>query len=127
VSSDVNRQRSTILVVEDSPLVLSLITAVLVNEGYEVVTAASAESALSTLSTLPEPPVLIISDVRLGPGLGGLEFLQQALAACPAQKGMLMSGAFDEQPRAHQPFSILAKPFDPETLLSLVTRLINAS
>jgi DNA-binding NtrC family response regulator len=98
-----------------------------VNEGYNVVGAASAEDALSTLPTLPEPPALVISDLRLGPGLGGLELLQRALAACPGQKGILMSGAFDGPPATQQPFAVLVKPFDPETLLTLVARLIHTA
>jgi CheY-like chemotaxis protein len=125
--SDLNGQPPTILVVEDSPLVLSLITELLITQGYQVVGEVSAESALSTLPTLRQPPALIISDVRLGPGMNGLELLQRSIAASPGQRGILMSGAFDEPPGAHQPFAVLRKPFDPETLLTLVARVIHAN
>jgi hypothetical protein len=37
-----------------------------------------------------------------------------------------MSGAFDEQLVVHQPFSVLRKPFDAETLLTLVARVVAA-
>jgi DNA-binding NtrC family response regulator len=126
VSFNLEGQRCTILVVEDSPLVLSLITELLLSEDYQVVSATSAESALSTLSTLTEPPALVISDLRLGSGMGGLELLRLAMAASPGQKGILMSGAFDEQLAVHQPFSVLRKPFDAETLLTLVARVVAA-
>jgi DNA-binding NtrC family response regulator len=126
VSFNLEGQRCTILVVEDSPLVLSLVTELLLSEDYQVVSSTSAESALSTLSTLREPPALVISDLRLGSGMGGLELLRLAMASSPGQKGILMSGTFDEQLVVHQPFSVLRKPFDAETLLTLVARVVAA-
>jgi DNA-binding NtrC family response regulator len=110
---------ATILVVDDFTPVRGLIAELLGMEGYTVVSADSAETALQVLTALPEPPALIISDLRLGHGIGGAELLRRAVASCPGLKGILMSGA-PPAVAARGTFSFLAKPFNAETLLSLV-------
>ena len=59
-----------ILVVEDNPQNLQLITYALVRAGYEVIGAASGEEGVET--TIRERPLFIIMDVQL-PGIDGLE------------------------------------------------------
>jgi CheY-like chemotaxis protein len=58
-----------VLVVEDNPVNLELVEAVLEREGYEVVSAISAEEALQRLERLR--PDLVLLDIQL-PGLDGL-------------------------------------------------------
>jgi CheY-like chemotaxis protein len=57
------------MVVEDNPINLELVEAVLDREGYEVVSAVSAEAALDRLKRLS--PDLLLLDIQL-PGLDGL-------------------------------------------------------
>jgi CheY-like chemotaxis protein len=57
------------MVVEDNPINLELVEAVLDREGYEVVSAVSAEAALDRLKRLR--PDLLLLDIQL-PGLDGL-------------------------------------------------------
>src|SRR5260370_42421194 len=59
-----------ILVVDDTPVNLRLTRILLLNEGYKVLTAATAEEALDLLRT--ERPALILADIQL-PGIDGLE------------------------------------------------------
>jgi two-component system cell cycle response regulator DivK len=59
-----------ILIVDDTPVNLKLTRILLVNEGYTVVTAASAEEALELLRSYR--PRLILADIQL-PGMDGLE------------------------------------------------------
>jgi len=59
-----------ILVVEDNPVNLELVTELLEQEGYQVLTAESAEAALRL--TLAERPDLILMDLQL-PGMTGYE------------------------------------------------------
>jgi DNA-binding NtrC family response regulator len=110
---------ATILVVDDSASVRGFIAELLGTVGYTVVSTESAETALRALTALPEPPALIVSDLRLGAGIGGAELLRIATTSCPGLKGILMSGA-PPAVSAHGRISFLAKPFNPETLLSLV-------
>ena len=59
-----------ILIVDDTPVNLKLTRMLLVNEGYSVATAASAEEALELLRSYR--PRLILADIQL-PGMDGLE------------------------------------------------------
>ena len=59
-----------ILIVDDTPVNLKLTRILLVNEGYRVLTAASAEEALELLRSYR--PRLILADIQL-PGMDGLE------------------------------------------------------
>ena len=59
-----------ILIVEDTPVSLRLTRILLANEGYTVLTAASAEEALELLRS--HHPRLILADIQL-PGMDGLE------------------------------------------------------
>ena len=85
--------------------------------------ADSAETALSMLSGLPEPPALIVSDLRLGSGAGGAELLRTAVKSYPDLKGILMSGARAET-LASDSYPFLAKPFNPEDLIGLVATVL---
>jgi CheY-like chemotaxis protein len=58
-----------VLVVEDNPVNLELVEAVLDREGYETISAVSAEEALRRLERLR--PDLLLVDIQL-PGLDGL-------------------------------------------------------
>src|SRR3981081_334364 len=72
--------RPMVLVVEDNPVNLELVEAVLDREGYEVISAASAAEALKRLERLR--PDLVLLDIQL-PGLDGLG-LTRLLKANPA-------------------------------------------
>ena len=63
-----------ILIVDDTPVNLKLTRILLVNEGYKVSTAASAEEALELLRSYH--PRLILADIQL-PGMDGLEMTRQ--------------------------------------------------
>ena len=63
-----------ILIVDDTPVNLKLTRILLVNEGYKVLTAASAEEALELLRSYR--PRLILADIQL-PGMDGLEMTRQ--------------------------------------------------
>ena len=60
-----------ILIIDDTQVNLKLTRILLVNEGYKVLTAASAEEALELLRSFH--PRLILADIQL-PGMDGLEF-----------------------------------------------------
>jgi len=63
-----------ILIVDDTPVNLKLTRILLVNEGYRVQTAASAEEALELLRTYH--PLLVLADIQL-PGMDGLEMTRR--------------------------------------------------
>ena len=63
-----------ILIVDDTPVNLKLTRILLVNEGYKVLTAPSAEEALELLKSYH--PALVLADIQL-PGMDGLEFTRR--------------------------------------------------
>jgi len=66
--------REQILIVDDDPMSVKLIRAVLIGEGYSIRSAKSAEEALIVLATFD--PRLILIDIQL-PGVDGLELTRQ--------------------------------------------------
>ncbi len=69
-----------VLVVEDNPVNLELVTEVLKQEGYQVLTAESAEAGIRLAAA--ERPDLILMDLQL-PGMTGYEATRR-LKAHPA-------------------------------------------
>jgi CheY-like chemotaxis protein len=63
-----------ILIVDDTPVNLKLTRILLVNEGYQVLTAASAEEALELVAS--HRPRLVLADIQL-PGIDGLEMTRR--------------------------------------------------
>ena len=64
---------ATILVIDDEPSILNIVTAYLQAEGYTVHTAMDGPAGLKAAQTLK--PDLIVLDIML-PGMDGLELLQ---------------------------------------------------
>jgi CheY-like chemotaxis protein len=63
-----------ILIIDDMPGILALLSVYLDNQGYEVMTAQNGEEALQVLEHFT--PALIISDIMM-PRMGGFEFIEQ--------------------------------------------------
>jgi DNA-binding response OmpR family regulator len=75
-----------ILVVDDTPVNLKLTRILLVNEGYKVLTAGTAEEALELLRSFH--PQLVLTDVQL-PGMDGLE-LARRIKQDPATQDVIV-------------------------------------
>jgi len=69
------RSKWLVLVVEDDPDLLTLITRVLEKEKYQVLTANNGEAGLALASGRPKPN-LIISDIMM-PDMDGLEMVRR--------------------------------------------------
>jgi putative two-component system response regulator len=76
------RQAARILVVDDHPMIAGLMSQLLTQRGYDVVTAANAEQAEAEVRR--RAPDLILSDVRM-PGKSGYELCRE-LKADPATR-----------------------------------------
>jgi DNA-binding response OmpR family regulator len=116
-----------ILVVDDDPNLLMLLSDLLQLQGYEVETAGSGYLALTMLKTMI--PDLLISDVAM-PGLDGYGLVEQ-LRNHPrfAQMPILFVSALCSGADRHAGLSqgadaYLCKPFEPEVLISTVEQLL---
>jgi signal transduction histidine kinase len=115
----VSNAPSSVLLVDDDAEFRSTVTEMLQAGGCHVRAAASAEQALQMLRDGP-PPQLLLSDVRLGDGMGGVQLAQAAASAWPALRVALMSAmpveAFSGQPGWGAGWPLLQKPFDAPAL-----------
>ncbi len=81
----------TILVVDDEPEVRKLVSAMVGQFGYTVLTADSGEHALTVYSHHKEPIDLLITDV-VAPGMSGPMLADQLAALQPGLKVLFISG-----------------------------------
>ncbi len=107
-----------LLLIDDDPLVRTLLTIGMEDEGFQVVDAASGEAALALLKDGLEPAV-VVTDVDLGPGCSGVELADMLSESHPGLRVILISGrGLPAQPRGpRRPF--LAKPFPLAALTKL--------
>jgi CheY-like chemotaxis protein len=112
----------SILVVDDDPSILAVVTEILDLEGYPVRTAANGAEALRAVEE--SPPALVLLDMRM-PVLDGWGFADALRARGVDLPIVVMTAAQDarrwsEEIGAH---GYLAKPFELPDLLSVVERL----
>ena len=84
--------RATILYVDDDPAMREVMSLILSEEGFDVVTASDGIEAIAELRGWT--PDLIISDLHM-PRMSGIEFLSVVRRRFPAIPAIAMSGAFD--------------------------------
>ena len=116
---------NTILVVDDEPNYLIVLSELLKDEGFEVLTAESAESGLKVVGE--NDLDLVITDMRM-PGMDGLELLG-AIKNHDKNLPVIMITAFGEVGKAVDAmkagaYNYLAKPFNNDELLVNIKKAI---
>ncbi|QSB16451.1 response regulator [Natronosporangium hydrolyticum] len=118
---------SRILVVDDDPGIVQLISFRLTRSGFEVDTAADGESALGRIRDTP--PDLVLLDILM-PGLSGLDVLAEIRASeQTAQLPVIMLTAKTLEGDIELGFErgatdYIVKPFSPRELVSRVNAAI---
>lgn len=112
--------KAKILVVDDEPSILNLVTAYLRQEGYEYYTAADGPSGLKAARAFK--PDVIVLDIML-PGMDGLEVLSRLRRETDAYVIMLTAKA--EETDKIVGLSVgaddyLTKPFSPRELMARI-------
>ena len=121
-----NRASNTILVVDDDPMVLELVRAMLFSEGYGVLLADNGAKALQILQRPDTVIRLLLTDVMM-PGMNGPELVRQLRALRQDLPVLYMTGGSIEGviPEDSQ-FTLLRKPFDAFSLVRTVKKLMDA-
>lgn len=118
---------ATILVVDDETAILSLAEMTLEEEGYEVLTASSARSALELADARAEPIHLFVLDVVM-PETGGPELAVSLAEKRPDTPVIFTSGYGDGAGAAlrqrDQNAIYLKKPFSPTELSDIVEEVL---
>ena len=117
-----------VLVIDDDPDLLRLLSMRLRAWGIRVSTAVSAEEGLSRVAI--ETPQLVISDIRL-PGKDGLALFREIHASRPTLPVILLTahGTIPDavQAMSQGVFGYLTKPFDSKLLFEKVQQALRVS
>jgi two-component system, NtrC family, response regulator GlrR len=120
--------KGKVLIVDDDPDLLRLLTFRLEGAGYTVESANSGERALARLSV--SVPQLVITDLRMG-GMDGMALFENIRKSHPALPVIILTahGTIPDAVAATQRgvFGYLTKPFDSKELLAQVERAVSVS
>jgi CheY-like chemotaxis protein len=115
-----------ILIVEDEEDLINILGIVLMDEGYTVMKASSAEEALLLCRT--RPPDLIISDIKMG-AMDGFALLERIKATESLKNIPFIFLTSVDEPQARNrglklgANAYVTKPFDVDPLLEIVLKL----
>jgi len=120
--------RGLVLVVDDEPGVLEVISETLTRAGYDVLRAVDGESALAIFREHMDAIRIVLLDLNM-PGASGEDVCDEIRRLRPETKIVLISGYSQERSpaRASRPWiaGFLQKPFLPATLLATVRSLLD--
>ncbi len=122
------RGHETILLVEDEDSVRELVTFVLEECGYKIMTAPEGLAALSLMAACQEKIDLLLTDVVM-PRMGGRKLAETLLAQHPELRVLFMSGYTDDAVVRHGVLqantNFLQKPFTPNSLAKRVREVLD--
>lgn len=118
---------STLLVIDDEPVVRAVACQTLREAGYTCLEAVSALEALEQLQSDPRRLDGMVVDIRL-PDMSGLNLVRLARIHRPGTPALFISGYAQpavEEPELQQLLqAFLPKPFTPDQLLAAVRELL---
>ncbi|MGA3097092.1 MAG: response regulator [Bryobacteraceae bacterium] len=116
-----------ILIVDDEPALLKMMSVYLGRLGYEVETAGGTEGAWARIEADPEGFAVAVLDATM-PGLSLNELALRALRAAPGLRVIAASGypvdMSEIQAAGQGRVAFLPKPFTPEMLADAVRRML---
>ena len=115
-----------VLIVDDEPPVVRVMSRILERAGFQVATATSGLHAIAIASELPAPPDIVVSDLRMEP-IDGSALARLILAIWPDTRFLFVSGFPPSEAFRDLPGPILAKPFSPAELVEHVRQLCNTT
>ena len=125
-SSTAGARRPIILVADDEVMIRNLVTLLLQEHGYTVLSASDGQEGLELSRKYPGPIDLVITDVEM-PRLNGMNLVAHLLEERPGIKSIVMSGSdMNEIISQNVNLQFLPKPFDGEALLGRVETILSA-
>lgn len=121
------KYQGTVLVVEDDDNVRSIVAHMLVDAGFEVITARDAKSGLKQFIDHPEVD-LVFSDIVMPGSMTGIEMAKRILKRNPNAPILLATGYAEKSLRGSIPkldnIICVPKPYDTNELPKIVRSLI---
>ncbi len=122
---------SRVLVLEDEEGVSRLIATTLGQAGYQVTEAREGQQAVDAFeqaATSGTPFSLLIADLTIESGMGGLEAMSRIRKIDPNVRGIVSSGYSDEPAMANPGefgfAGVLPKPYEPKELVDVVGQVL---
>ncbi|CAN5848878.1 hypothetical protein BH20CHL2_BH20CHL2_04930 [soil metagenome] len=112
-------QHPTVLIADDEPAIVDLLADFLEDQGFNIERAYDGASALRIIRRTH--PDLVIADVMM-PHLDGYGLVREMENGSDGIPVILMSAAVTSR---RQDVSFIAKPFDLDTMLDLITHNLN--
>jgi two-component system cell cycle sensor histidine kinase/response regulator CckA len=121
--------KPTVLVVEDEVGIRNLISTILRLSGYDVLACADGDEAMELVGIHGGYVHLVITDLNLGPSVGGRELAGGLRALFPALRILYVSGS-EEDNVVHREVDggiafFLPKPFTPKALTDKVFSILS--
>lgn len=114
-----------VLIVDDDQQFNALLAEIFRGVGYQVTTAASAESGLEVLAR--EPVDLVITDQRM-PGMSGVAFIERIRADFGGKAVIMVSGFLESETldrlKSLEVNAVFSKPMNIPDLLSAAGRAV---
>ncbi len=123
--TQVQRLKKTILVVDDDPNVLTLVSGLLVDSEYNILTASTSAKALQQSREFKGEINLLLSDFQMPEGMSGVDLATAMTIDRPQLKVLLMSAFPDGMLVLNEGWHFLAKPFIASQLRALVVGLVS--
>lgn len=124
-SVECSDQRPTILLVDDEELIRNLGQTVLLNAGYDVLTATDGAEAVDVFSREHKRIQLVILDVTM-PRMSGRDAFRHLIEIDPTARILFSTGySAEEIAELDEAVGLLHKPYRPHELLSTVKSLLD--
>jgi len=117
--------KKTILVVDDEPRVLSVVSKVLKDSEYKILTATTGSMGLQQSREFSGEIDLLLSDFQMPGGMSGVDLATAMTLERPRLKVLLMSGYPEGMLVLNEGWHFLAKPFVDSQLRALVVGLVS--
>lgn len=116
-----------ILVIEDDPLMIKILSFILGKEGYNIIVLSDGLSAVEQLTSVN--PDMVITDLML-PYKSGIEVISYIKSNFKPIPIVVLSRLGDEENTVNEAFSLgvddfITKPFKPNELIQRIKRLFN--
>ena len=122
-------QKPLALVVEDEWLLMDVVQEELLEDGFEVATAASGEEAIAKMEETKDRITCLLTDIRLGGGIDGWEVARRARQMHPGLPVVYMTGdsASNWVANGVSESVLLSKPFALSQLTAALSKLVNTA
>ena len=129
-SENVSKETSTVLIVEDDPMVREMLELLLGTEGHRTISAVNGRTALDMAAKGTVKPDIVIADYNLPGGMTGLETIAGLRSALHRElPAIILTGDISTgtlRKIAHERCVHLNKPANADDLTKLIAALLGA-